>query len=459
MHTAGGTVRARHLLVAGGALLGGSCRHWRASCMSIGTYIATTQPLGEERARALVRNGAAVADMNWILDYFRVLKDTRLLFGGRVSYSGLDPFDSAQVLRKRIAAVFPQLTDVRVEYAWGGYLDITPNRAPHFGRLGPSAYFLQGLSGHGMVISGIAGKLAPARRLPAKRGAIRPVLAASSTRTSPVARCCAARRWCWPCSGSDCWTCCNHDTRHIRLPAWFSALPFLLGAATFTWLLSLPSAKRVHRRLVVEPDVFPRGRGLRAGQRSARAAAVARACGCWPIWACAARPSTSRGATWRHGEDRRYQEIRARNQPGFAGEEPVPGVLAAGALAWVISLPLLGAFATNRRIGWLDYLGIALWLFGFVFEAGGDWQLARFKKDPANADKVMDRGLWRYTRHPNYFGEFCIWWGFWCFALAAGAWWSLPGPLLISFLLLRVSGVPCWKRTSAIVGRGMPTTS
>jgi steroid 5-alpha reductase family enzyme len=76
-----------------------------------------------------------------------------------------------------------------------------------------------------------------------------------------------------------------------------------------------------------------------------------------------------------------------------------------------------------------------------VFEAGGDWQLSRFKKNPANAGQVMNRGLWRYTRHPNYFGEFCIWWGFWLIALSAGAWWSLPGPLLISFLLLRVSGV------------------
>jgi gamma-glutamylputrescine oxidase len=160
VHTSQGTVRAKHLLVAGGALLGRLVPQLARKLMSIGTYIATTQPLGEERANSLIRNRAAVADMNWILDYFRVLKDQRLLFGGRVSYSGIDPFDSSQVLRQRIAAVFPQLTDARVEYAWGGYLDITPNRAPHFGRLGPSAYFIQGLSGHGMVISGIAGKLA-----------------------------------------------------------------------------------------------------------------------------------------------------------------------------------------------------------------------------------------------------------------------------------------------------------
>src|SRR5205814_3426951 len=121
--------------------------------------IAATEPLGSERARALVTNNAAVADLNWIVDYFRRSTDHRLLFGGRVSYSGVDPFDSARVLRQRIAKVFPQLADVRIEYAWGGYLDITMNRAPHFGRLGPNACFVQGLSGHGMVIAGMAGKL------------------------------------------------------------------------------------------------------------------------------------------------------------------------------------------------------------------------------------------------------------------------------------------------------------
>ena len=83
--------------------------------------------------------------MNWILDYFRRSADHRLLFGGRVSYSGIDPFDSARVLRKRIANVFPQLDDARIEYAWGGFLDITLNRAPHFGRLGPERLFPAGL--------------------------------------------------------------------------------------------------------------------------------------------------------------------------------------------------------------------------------------------------------------------------------------------------------------------------
>ena len=157
-HTESGTVRARHLLIAGNALLGRLIPSLARKLMAVGTYIAATEVLGEDRARALITNNAAVADINWVLDYFRRSADHRLLFGGRVSYSGVDPFDSARVLRARIARVFPQL-NANIEYAWGGYVDITPNRAPHFGRLGPNAYFLQGFSGHGMVLSGIAGKL------------------------------------------------------------------------------------------------------------------------------------------------------------------------------------------------------------------------------------------------------------------------------------------------------------
>ena len=158
-HTRSGTVRARHLLIAGNALLGGLVPALARKLMAVGTYIAATEVLGEERAASLITNNAAVADINWVLDYFRRSADHRLLFGGRVSYSGIDPFDSARVLSKRIARVFPQLESPRIEYAWGGYVDITPNRAPHFGRLGPNVYFLQGFSGHGMALAGIAGKL------------------------------------------------------------------------------------------------------------------------------------------------------------------------------------------------------------------------------------------------------------------------------------------------------------
>jgi steroid 5-alpha reductase family enzyme len=89
----------------------------------------------------------------------------------------------------------------------------------------------------------------------------------------------------------------------------------------------------------------------------------------------------------------------------------------------------------------LDAAGALLWLVGIVFEAGADWQLARFKSDSAHRGEVMGRGFWRCTRHPNYFGDFCVWWGFYLIAAAAGAWWSFIGPLLMSVLLLRVSGV------------------
>jgi steroid 5-alpha reductase family enzyme len=95
----------------------------------------------------------------------------------------------------------------------------------------------------------------------------------------------------------------------------------------------------------------------------------------------------------------------------------------------------------------LDIVGIALWCVGMLFETAGDLQLARFKSDPANKGKVMDRGLWRYTRHPNYFGDFCVWWGLYAIALATGdAWWSIAGPLLMSVLLMRVSGVTLLER-------------
>jgi len=144
---------------------------------------------------------------------------------------------------------------------------------------------------------------------------------------------------------------------------------------------------------------------------------------------------------WGHGEDRRYQAIRARNQPHFEVKSLYLIFAFQALLAWVISLPLLGAILNPGPLGVLDIAGAGLWLVGFTFEAGGDWQLARFKADPANQGKVMDRGFWRYTRHPNYFGDFSVWWGLYLVAVAAGAWWSIIGPLGMSVLLMRVSGV------------------
>jgi gamma-glutamylputrescine oxidase len=157
--TASGEVRARHLVLCGNVYLGATAPALAAKIMAVATYIVATEPLGEARARRLITNNAAVADMNWVLDYFRRSADHRLLFGGRVNYSGLRSFDAPGATRARMLRVFPQLGDVRIEYAWGGDVDITLNRAPHFGRLAPNVYFLQGFSGHGIALTGIAGKL------------------------------------------------------------------------------------------------------------------------------------------------------------------------------------------------------------------------------------------------------------------------------------------------------------
>jgi gamma-glutamylputrescine oxidase len=158
VRTAQGEVHARFLVLCGNVYLGATAPVLASKIMGVATYIVATEPLGE-RARSLVANNTAVCDMNWVLDYFRRSRDERLLFGGRVNYSGLKSFDAPAATRARMLRVFPQLADVRIEYAWGGEVDITLNRAPHFGRLAPNVYFLQGFSGHGMALTGIAGKL------------------------------------------------------------------------------------------------------------------------------------------------------------------------------------------------------------------------------------------------------------------------------------------------------------
>jgi gamma-glutamylputrescine oxidase len=128
--------------------------------MPVGTYIITTEPMSKERADALIHQRSAVCDTNFVLDYFRLTADHRMLFGGRVSYSTATPANLAASMRQRMLAVFPQLKDLAVSHAWGGFVDITMNRAPDFGRLGDNIYYLQGFSGHGLVLTGMAGKLA-----------------------------------------------------------------------------------------------------------------------------------------------------------------------------------------------------------------------------------------------------------------------------------------------------------
>lgn len=160
VHTAQGAVTSRYVLLCANTGHAALSSRLGQRIMPVGTYIVATEPLGAQRAQALIRNNAAVADINFILDYFRRSADHRLLFGGRVSYSGRDFLDTASATRARMLKVFPQLADVRIDYSWGGLIDITLNRAPDFGRLQDNVFYLQGFSGHGMALAGMAGKLA-----------------------------------------------------------------------------------------------------------------------------------------------------------------------------------------------------------------------------------------------------------------------------------------------------------
>ncbi|MGB9150491.1 MAG: FAD-binding oxidoreductase [Burkholderiales bacterium] len=155
-----GAVTCNFVVLAGNVYLADTMPQVSARIMPVGTYIVATQPLGKERTDNLIKNRVAVCDTNFILDYFRVAADHRLLFGGRVSYSTMTPVNMAQRMKQRILAVFPQLTDADIEFAWGGFVDITMNRAPDFGRIGNNIYYLQGFSGHGLALTGMAGKLA-----------------------------------------------------------------------------------------------------------------------------------------------------------------------------------------------------------------------------------------------------------------------------------------------------------
>lgn len=237
----------------------------------------------------------------------------------------------------------------------------------------------------------------------------------------------------------------------MHFDAWLTGLAVMLAAAALTWIVSV-----IQRNVTIVDSLwsllFVLGAFTYAqvvGQPGPRVTLLLALVTLWGLRLAAY-------LSWRnlgHEEDRRYQAIRRRNEPNFALKSLYLVFGLQAVLAWIISLPLVGAVSAPGPLGAVDGLGVALWLVGMVFEAGGDLQLARFKRDPANAGKVMDRGLWRYTRHPNYFGDFCVWWGFYCLALAAGAWWSIVGPLLMTYLLLKVSGVRLLERD---IGRRRP---
>jgi gamma-glutamylputrescine oxidase len=177
VRTAAGSVRAAHVLLAGNVYLQDVAPMLEPRIMPVGTYIIASEVLDAAMAQSLIPSGAAVCDTNFVLDYFRVAShssamavDNRMLYGGRVSYSTATPANLAVSMQKRMAQTFPQLSGTSVEFAWGGFVDISMNRAPDFGRLSErmpagsanglsNVYYLQGFSGHGLALTGIAGKL------------------------------------------------------------------------------------------------------------------------------------------------------------------------------------------------------------------------------------------------------------------------------------------------------------
>lgn len=214
----------------------------------------------------------------------------------------------------------------------------------------------------------------------------------------------------------------------------------LLGAMFVLWLVSL----RLEDASIVDPFwgvafaiIAGVGYGLGHGRPERRLLALVLV----TLWAL--RLSGYLLLRRGHGEDHRYAAMRQRHGARFWW---LSGLMVFGLqafLALAVSLPLLAAATrgATRPLGVLDFAGAGLWLAGLLCEAIADAQLARFKRAPGNRGQVMDRGLWRYSRHPNYFGEFLLWWGLGLVGLGAGVAWALLGPALLTVLLLRVSGV------------------
>lgn len=233
----------------------------------------------------------------------------------------------------------------------------------------------------------------------------------------------------------------------IDLDASLTALAAVLSVSLFAWLVSI-----IRRDVSIVDSLWSLlmltsalSYSLIASTHSSRSWLVL---GLLTIWALRLSAHITL-RNWGEPEDYRYQQMRSNNSPHFWLKSIYIVFGLQALLAWFISLPVHGATSGPHPLGWLDAAGATLWAIGFVFEALGDFQLARFRGNPANAGRVLASGLWRYTRHPNYFGDFCVWWGLYLIAAAGGAWWTILSPLLMSFLLLKVSGVAMLEKTIA----------
>ena len=152
---------------------------------------------------------------------------------------------------------------------------------------------------------------------------------------------------------------------------------------------------------------------------------------------------------WGEPEDRRYAAMREKRGESFKWISYLTVFTLQAIILWFVSLPIQVASLAENSLGWqwLSWTGLVIWLLGFIFETVGDWQLARFKSNPENKGKVLDTGLWRYTRHPNYFGNFSMWWGIYMISINAGGAWTILSPAAMAFFLMRISGVTLLEST------------
>lgn len=216
------------------------------------------------------------------------------------------------------------------------------------------------------------------------------------------------------------------------------------GVMVVTWLISLPvrdaSLADIAWGLVFVAVAWA---VYAAGERNDGSLLVAILVSIWGL-------RLSGYLAWRnlgHGEDRRYQAMRAKRPATFWIWSLFGVFCLQAAIGWVVSLPVQSLAAQLDDVSILSWVGVAGFVIGIGFEATGDAQLAAFKRDPSSKGKVMDRGLWRYTRHPNYFGDAVVWWGLACFGVASGAWYTLASSAFMTFLLVRVSGVALLEST------------